>query len=434
MAAYLPRFEQMVRELRQQAQLHLLHFSHYRGLSLAEIEALEARYLSQPLPAAVRRFYQETNGLQLQWIFEKNVAFDPERHRYHDQTLSWDYARLDYRPEDGLILIWPLEKVLQTDWQGELYNESMRGRKLSFAGTSYDSYDFYKQIKPFDLFSKNFDMAFWLGSPELPLLLGNLEQGSHLNSRRTSFASYLEFLLATYGACIWRQRSYSLYRDQQQPLLETPAAYWSATDRGPKLAQMALSARFPLADQPGASVSKIDRTGMRRKALKSKPVTLEELQLCRVQHEAFLSSGGAGGRWQTILLHGQVMGIYLDKDGKKGRQATLEHRLFPEELDLVGLQLPYANLSGIYTQRQDFSEASLSHCLLTDASLEECIFAEANLEKVDFSRARLRGASFMNANLRGADFENADLRQADFRGALLEGARFPGADLRSIRC
>lgn len=434
MDAYLPRFEQMLRNLRQQAQLQLLHFSHYRGLSLAEIESLEARYLSAPLPPAARRFYQETNGLQLQWIFEKNPAFDPNRHRYHDAPLDWDYARLDYRPEDGLILIWPLEKVLQTDWSAELYFESMQKRQVSFVGKTYNAYDFHRQIKPFDLFSKDFHLAFWLGDTELPLLLGSSEQGSYLNSRRTSFASYLEFLLATYGICAWRQRIYSVYRDQQQPLIETPAAYWRATTRGPQLAQMALSARFPLADQPGAAMNKIDREGMRKRALQSKPLSIAELQHCQAQHEAFLNSGGAGGRWQTVLLRGQVVGIYLEKESKKGRQATLEQRFFPEELDFVGLRLPYANLSGIYALRQDFSEANFSHSLITDGSLEQCIFAEAQLEKADFSRCKLRGASFMNANLRGADFENADLRDTDFRGADLAGARFPGALLRGARC
>lgn len=433
MDAYLPRFQDMVKELQQQSLLQLLHFSHYPGLSLSEIEALEQRYLEHPLPPAARRFYQETNGLQLQWILEKNTDFDPEKHRYRQLPLDWDYACAQHHPEDGMIMIWPLERLLQQDWKGELYLESMRQRHCSFAGELHNAYDFARQLKPFDLFSADFNMAFWTGTADYPVLLGHRPQSTHLNSHRTSFASYLEFLLATYGYCLWRQHVYSLHAAQKQPLLETPAAYWQATSRGPQLAQLALSARFPLADQPGASMNKIDRQAMRRAARQSKVLEAEELQQSLAQHEAFLHGGGAGGQWQTVLLRGQVRGLYIGVKSKKGKQVNWEQRQLAPDVDLVGIRLPYANLCSLYAPKQDFSEADLSHALLTDAFLEEGIFAEANLEGADLSRSYLRGASFMNANLRGVDFENADLRGVDFRGALLNGARFPGGQLKGIR-
>lgn len=194
-----------------------------------------------------------------------------------------------------------------------------------------------------------------------------------------------------------------------------------------------LKEKFPFSDTSGADVSSI-KTRKMQKVAESKPtLRLEEIKSMISQHHQFLSTGGVGGNWQTLLLQGMVIGIYVGVDASSGIQAVFEKQHIASDIDLQEVVLPFTNFCGVFCKNQDFSEANLSHCLFTDAYLENTIFADANLQNSDFSRANLRNVSFMNADLRGADFENCDLSNADFRGAYLENSKFPGATLKGVR-
>ena len=189
---------------------------------------------------------------------------------------------------------------------------------------------------------------------------------------------------------------------------------------------------FPYADVLGADTTNIKTQKMQKVAAAKTSLTLEQVKNMITQHHLFLSTGGAGGNWQTLLLQGMVIGVYVGADATSGIQAVFEKQHISDALDLQEVVLPFANFCGVFCKNQDFSEANLSHCLFTDAYLENTIFAEADLQHCDFSRANLRNVSFMNADLRGTDFENCDLTNADFRGAFLEGSRFPGAILKNV--
>lgn len=190
---------------------------------------------------------------------------------------------------------------------------------------------------------------------------------------------------------------------------------------------------FPLADISGSDTTAIKTQQMQKVAEINTPLTLWEIKNIIQQHHQFLSTGGAGGKWQTLLLSGMVIGIYVGAEATSGNQAIFEKQHISSEFDLQEITLPFANFCGAYCKSQDFSEANLSHCLFTDAYLENTIFMDANLQHCDFSRANLRNVSFMNADLRGADFENCDLTNADFTGAYLDDTRFPGAILKNIK-
>ncbi len=190
---------------------------------------------------------------------------------------------------------------------------------------------------------------------------------------------------------------------------------------------------FPLAGTSGADTTNIKTKQIQKVALLNTPLTFPEIKEITRQHHLFLSTGGAGGFWKTLLLQGLVVGFYVGAESSDGIQAVLEQQHLTSSIELQELTLPFANFCGVYCRSQDFSESDLSHCLFTDAYLENTIFADANLQKSDFSRANLRNVSFMNADLRGCDFENCDLTNADFRGAYLEGTRFPGAILKNIK-
>jgi uncharacterized protein YjbI with pentapeptide repeats len=194
-----------------------------------------------------------------------------------------------------------------------------------------------------------------------------------------------------------------------------------------------LKAIFPYADILGSDTSNIKTKKMQKVAAAKPTLTSEEIKNRIIQHHQFLSTGGAGGHWQTLLLQGMVIGIYVGADATSGIQAVFEKSHIDSTINLQEVILPFANFCAFFCKNQDFSEANLSHGLFTDANLENTIFAEANLQSCDFSRANLKNVSFMNADLRETDFENCDLTNADFRGAFLEGSRFPGAILKGVK-
>lgn len=196
---------------------------------------------------------------------------------------------------------------------------------------------------------------------------------------------------------------------------------------------MLLSHVFPLSDQNGADTSAIKTTQLHLLAQVSKPITNSELEEVLAQHHLFLQTGGMGGRWQTLLINGLVIGDYVDAEGQEGKQASFERRCFAKQLDLVDVELPFANFCSVYAFEKKFINADFSYSLMTDAFMEGCNFTNANLQGVDFSRSNLRSVDFTNANLQGADFENCDLTAANFEGAKLDGSRFPGAILDQVK-
>ncbi len=92
-------------------------------------------------------------------------------------------------------------------------------------------------------------------------------------------------------------------------------------------------------------------------------------------------------------------------------------------LDLRGVQLASARLSGA-----DFSNANLSEAALAGADLARTNLASANLSGSDLTNVRLSAANLSHANLARANLTNANLfeanvLEADFSDAKLTGAR-----------
>jgi len=190
---------------------------------------------------------------------------------------------------------------------------------------------------------------------------------------------------------------------------------------------------FPFSEEEGTDRSAINLSLTRQLALKKEPFIPAKLTQIVSCHHDFLASGGAGGKWKTILLKGLVFGIYDGAEARKGKQANFEYAHILSDCIFDHQALPFSNWCGAFANHLNASGVELSHSLLTDASLVEANFSDARLCNADFSRADLRGADFRAADCAGVDFENCDLRGADFRGARLPNARFPGADLRGVK-
>jgi hypothetical protein len=93
-------------------------------------------------------------------------------------------------------------------------------------------------------------------------------------------------------------------------------------------------------------------------------------------------------------------------------------------IDLRGLHLANAYLTGANLTRANFFRADLTRANFTRADLTGASFTGA-----DLTGAWLSGADVTRANFTGADLTGADLTRADLTGADLTGASFTGADL-----
>ncbi|WP_457559691.1 pentapeptide repeat-containing protein [Candidatus Harpocratesius sp.] len=191
-----------------------------------------------------------------------------------------------------------------------------------------------------------------------------------------------------------------------------------------------LQEHFPLSDKPGSDYSDVDYNHLRHIAESSTAVTTQEFRQILQKHQEFIRNGGGGGQWQTMNINGVILGIYLGKKEIKG-QAVLNNRKL-DQLKLVGISLPYANLVGILAEGMNWHKINLNHSLITDSMLKDTCFDDATCIGTDFSRSDLRNCSFKNANLKYADFENCNLMGADFTNANLKHARFPGANLVNV--
>jgi uncharacterized protein YjbI with pentapeptide repeats len=98
-------------------------------------------------------------------------------------------------------------------------------------------------------------------------------------------------------------------------------------------------------------------------------------------------------------------------------------------VNLRGISIRGANLTGSYFARTDFNGSDLSNVRADKATLDRTDFSS-----VDFSRASLRdasivGAHFTQAKLHSTKFFDANLSESLFIAARLEGTVFAGADI-----
>jgi hypothetical protein len=181
---------------------------------------------------------------------------------------------------------------------------------------------------------------------------------------------------------------------------------------------------------PAVDPRGVTRFPMMPQMVGSQPLDAEDLARILAEHAEWLAGGGGGGRWETMITTEDVeaaivFGVYVGPKVASGEQANLSSTRL-EGLDLRGVQLPFADLSGCYGREQDLRGANLASSLLVDSDFEGANFDGADLRGADLSRAELRRCSFRGANLRGADLEKADLSGADLEKADVEGARWPG--------
>lgn len=105
-----------------------------------------------------------------------------------------------------------------------------------------------------------------------------------------------------------------------------------------------------------------------------------------------------------------------------------------EPLQLSGIRLVDADLSGLDLSGADLSYTEMVHCNLRGARMVRANLTGAFLHDVDLAGAELLGAQLTGADLSNANLTRAGLLQADaveaiFFGARCRGASFNGANL-----
>jgi hypothetical protein len=104
-----------------------------------------------------------------------------------------------------------------------------------------------------------------------------------------------------------------------------------------------------------------------------------------------------------------------------------EQVLYLSRVDLRGLRLDGARLTGVQMRHTNLARARLQEAQLDRSDLTEADLRRANLEGTQLTGANLSSAYLQGADLRSADLSHADLRGANLSDAILDNAMLTGA-------
>ena len=226
MKSYVEKFKTMVDEIRSHPLLNVIEFN-LNPPATEEMFDAEEQKLGAKLAKPIRSFYGEANGLKLHW----QIKQPPSEEKADEIAEKYDDYDIEF-PEDedipfAQIHLLPLvEAIIHKSWPQ--FKATGDEKDVEFAGKTYSYRDFVRHLKPFDVFSTYYCMAFFLekgvGNPKV-LMLGDyyIEWD---NSRITDFASYMELLFVTTGIVESRNTIYNEYRGNLKPLLITDPDYW----------------------------------------------------------------------------------------------------------------------------------------------------------------------------------------------------------------
>lgn len=217
--SYLKRFKEMVEEISKDETFEIVEFKIMPPISKIDLKKIEYT-IGAAFSASIRSFYLETNGLHLRWRI--NPLLNRELTKQLKKKSS-DYsiviAETEYDAFTRINLLPLYESIIKRDWKESRGEDSVN---ISFNGQNYKYADFRKKIKPFDLFSLENCMAFFIepgnGEPLIMMLTDFYTEWS--NSRLTNFESYLEFLLSTRGIVEAREKIFAdLNGNLKKPLV-----------------------------------------------------------------------------------------------------------------------------------------------------------------------------------------------------------------------
>jgi hypothetical protein len=233
---YKGRFEALLGEVRNNPALEVVEYTVHPPAEEKALRAVEKK-LGAALAPAIRDFYSEMNGLKLRWRVKPLLPM-PETKALRKLTAK-DYpveiAEPATSPYACINLIPIEESIVNQSWP---QLEALVGPEpIDYRGKDRTLEEFQQQVKPFDLFHREWVMAFVIeegvGDPDVILLT---EGFMHWElSRITRFESYIEMLLVTRGISAAREKIYFAKRGDLKPVLIPKPEDWKK--RVPKLFQ-----------------------------------------------------------------------------------------------------------------------------------------------------------------------------------------------------
>lgn len=221
------RLLEMVEALKQRPDVMVLHSAVRPAVSEADLEWIEQEKKIQ-LAEPIKAFYRITNGFQLLWT-SANKQESERRRSAGGAEFSEDLPRKEYLDFEGCINIWPLHRIFTEDWSEEIYFQSDQNKIVSIGAERLTLYDYKKRLKPFDLFSKERCMCFYVDENDRNSMSRVLLASGHYtdvqSSKVTDFPSYLEFLIANHGL-VESRKFYVSSRSFDLSIETTDESFW----------------------------------------------------------------------------------------------------------------------------------------------------------------------------------------------------------------
>ncbi|MBD2563983.1 MULTISPECIES: hypothetical protein [Nostoc] len=226
MPDYLKRFNALVKDLATYPYIEIMEYVTHPPVHLTDLKAVEA-HLEAPLTEAIHSFYEQTNGLKLHWRIKRDLSLEETeklRNKSSDfyvliaEYVDDPFANIHLLPIQDCIFKYKWEQLATAHWE----------KTIEFKDTIYQREDFKKQLKPFDLISSEYCMAYFFekGNGNPSVLLLNEECSEWINSRLTDFESYIEMLLATRGIVEAREKIFATEHGDSEPPFIAGSDYW----------------------------------------------------------------------------------------------------------------------------------------------------------------------------------------------------------------
>ncbi len=199
MTSYLGRFDALVADLKRYDYIEVVRYEKRPPMKATALKAVE-RVLGAALAAPIRAFYEETDGITLNWRIKPTLAV-VETKQLRKKSTDYYVMVAEYVGDPfANIDILPLLDAMAPKRRKSVVNSSAGGT-VEFGGAAYKAKDFAARLRPFDMISDEYRMAFVVldddGDP--PALLLGAAGTDWGNIATCDFASYIEMLLVTRG-------------------------------------------------------------------------------------------------------------------------------------------------------------------------------------------------------------------------------------------
>jgi hypothetical protein len=201
MENYAIKLMEMADLLKNDPTVVVLYYNIFPGAAKWEVDSVSESIGFQIEPC-LEKFFFETNGFQLRWIYKSNPKYDPAVHYFHDEIFTDMDIRDWYLPDDGVINILPVRDIFINDnWEDIIWSKEDQQYERVWAGKTFNLFDLMKSIRPFDIFSKERCMAFQVDqeTKKNNVVLLQSHYANVSDSKIIDFNTYMDFLVTKLG-------------------------------------------------------------------------------------------------------------------------------------------------------------------------------------------------------------------------------------------